>query len=69
MSACEKYEVEYERLCTREKLQGLIRLMLETGLRIGDAVMFQKAGIAKDGDEYTFPLRTTKTGQPVTMPL
>jgi len=68
-SACDKYEIEYERLCTRKKLRALIELMLATGLRIGDATMFQKAGITKDGDEYTFPLRTTKTGQRVTMPV
>jgi len=67
-SACDT-AIEYERLCTREKLRGFIDLMLATGLRIGDATMFNKKWITEDGGDYTFTLRTTKTGQRVTMPM
>jgi integrase len=67
LSACDKYEIEYERLCTRERLLGLIDLMLHTGLRIGDAAMFHKKWITKNEDEYVFTLRTTKTGLRVAM--
>ena len=64
LKACDNFEGT-----NQKSLKALTHLMLASGLRIGDAVMFSKKSITKDRKGYSLALRTEKTGATVTCPL
>jgi integrase len=64
LKACDKYEGP-----NRSKLIILTELILETGLRIGDAVTITKNRIVKRSAGWVVELRTAKTGTAVSCPV
>jgi site-specific recombinase XerD len=64
LKACDQYEGP-----NRKRLRILTDLMLESGLRISDAVMISKDRIVKTPHGYAATLRTAKTGTAVSCPL
>jgi integrase len=63
VSACDKYP--RKGAADPQRLRALIDLLLETGLRLGDAVQLRRDSIV-DG---VLRIRTTKTRTPVSIPL
>ncbi len=65
LSACEAYKGS-----NKERLIVLTRLMLSTGLAIGDATTLSKKRIVEEGGEgYSVELRRAKTGATVSCPI
>ena len=64
LKACDQYDG-----ANRKRLRALTDLMLESGLRISDAVMISKDRIVKTSHGYAATLRTAKTGTAVSCPL
>jgi integrase len=64
LKACEAHDGK-----NRDRLVALTRLMLSTGLRIGDASTISKDKVAKEGGDWVVRLRTMKTGTPVACPI
>ena len=65
-------EEEIEKIlevCNDRKLKVLTNVLLESGLRISDAVMIRKNQIVKINGEYSLVIRTEKTHTRVTCPL
>jgi integrase len=61
--ACEKYP--RKGASDPQRLRALVDLLLETGLRMGDAVQLRRDSIVNG----VLRIRTTKTGTPVSIPL
>ena len=64
LKACEEYGGP-----SRERLVVLTKLMLATGLAIGDASMLSKSRLAKNTSGWCIELRRAKTGTPVSCPI
>jgi|HubBroStandDraft_2_1064218.scaffolds.fasta_scaffold13916_3 integrase/recombinase XerD len=52
-----------------QRIRALTKLMLASGLRIGDASTISRNRFVKDGKEWKVELRTAKTGTKVYIPL
>src|SRR5229473_84997 len=64
LKACEAYDGP-----NRDKLIVLTKLMLTTGLAIGDASMLSKERVIKNGSGWYVELRRAKTGTAVSCPI
>jgi integrase len=64
LKACETYGGS-----NRERLIVLTKLMLATGLAIGDASMLSKSRVLKNGSGWSVELRRAKTGTAVSCPI
>lgn len=64
LKACEAYSGP-----NRDRLIVLTRLMLTTGLAIGDASMLSKSRVVKNGSGWYVELRRAKTGTAVSCPI
>lgn len=64
LKACDEYEGG-----NQPRLVVLTKLMLASGLAIGDATMLSKTKVAKNGSGYNVELRRAKTGAVVSCPI
>jgi integrase/recombinase XerD len=64
LKACNAHEGK-----NKQRLIALTKLMLATGLRIGDATTISKSKIVKQDGDWIVQLRTMKTGTPVSCPI
>jgi site-specific recombinase XerD len=64
LKACDEYQGG-----NQQRLVILTKLMLATGLAIGDATMLSKSKVGKNGSGYNVELRRAKTGAVVSCPI